>query len=872
VVALNEGHVIGERLAVSPDEDLLAVSRLDHRILFLDPKDGKERRALFGHTDDVTAVAFGPDGRRLYSASKDRTVRAWNTQDGEQVMALRGHRGPVAALAVSPDGRLLATGDAAGAVNLWDATSEDPEALDLIGRSPVLPGSFGALNVKESGGLAARPAVFTDAGRRFTICNESGNLSNWDTRCGALLARASLDLQGRQRVRGWDFSADGRWAAVRLSLGDDTDFQRRLARAAKDRHGARATGKSVRPLEAPEVGNGGIAFSADGRLLAAASGGNVKVWDVQSGRKLWLLGGHPAPVRYLAISPDGRWLVSTSESDSDFVKISPGAKQGLVQVWDLGTGKLRWKLPQELELLTPPVFSADGRWLLTPRQAGSLQVWDLRRQAAGAVLSPESVGLVAAFSPDGNVLARAAGTEVTLWAADTGKRLRTLRGHGRPVHALAFSPDGRRLVSSVAPTGRFSFIRRAGEMLVWDVETGRQLLALDGQGEVLFSPDGRVLASVAEQIGLRLWDARPPADDVSALRLQAWQKRRAAWHEFHATVGMREARARAGTIHHLDWLIRLEPRQAYWYIERAKARVERKEYNRAVADLTRAIDIEPAAFYFALRGNAYRKLGEPAKAVADLTEAIRRGNDNPSTLRWRGSAYADLEQYGKAVADFTFALALTRGEHINALAERGEALAALGRWREAEQDLAHALAIDDREASDWSRRLLTLLAARRERAYRQLVGFMVRKFGGSEQRDDLEEVVWACIRLPGILPAESLLRLALRACPDGKEAATDAADRAEQLLLLGAAFCRAGLAGSAEPKLREAERLRGKDASGIEALFLALALEALGKKAEARAALERGVKQLTAREKRLTWQQRVTRQAVRREAEARLGR
>jgi hypothetical protein len=70
-----------------------------------------QRRAvtLLGHTDDVRAVAFSPDGTRLASASDDRTLKVWDTKAGQELLTLKGHTGRVEAVAFSPDGSRLAS-------------------------------------------------------------------------------------------------------------------------------------------------------------------------------------------------------------------------------------------------------------------------------------------------------------------------------------------------------------------------------------------------------------------------------------------------------------------------------------------------------------------------------------------------------------------------------------------------------------------------------------------------------------------------------------------------------------------------------------------------------------------------------------------
>jgi WD40 repeat protein len=136
-----------------------------------------------------------------------------------------------------------------------------------------------------------------------------------------------------------------------------------------------------------------------------------------------------------------------------------------------------------------------------------------------------------------------------IWDAETGKRLLTLSEHRNPVSAVAFSRDGRRLVSAgfdrqmvawdvttgrrlqtfgpcdglvlgvaISPDG--SRLASAGEdktVHVWEAATGREVLDLHGHTElsqgVAFSPDGLRLASAGEDGTIRVWDATPLRGD-----------------------------------------------------------------------------------------------------------------------------------------------------------------------------------------------------------------------------------------------------------------------------------------------------------------------------------------------------------------------
>ena len=289
--------------------------------------------------------------------------------------------------------------------------------------------------------------------------------------------------------RGVAFSPDGRL----LAAASDQTSSEPPARLWDP-----ATGECLRTLAGHTDTVWGVAFSLDGRLLATAGGDKtVWLWDPATGKPQRTLTGHIGPVRGVAFGPDGR-LLATAGDDT-------------ARLWDPATGKQRRVLTGHTGWVFGVAFSLDGRLLATVSGDETARLWDpatgeCLRTLAGHTDTVWGV----AFSLDGRLLATAGGDKtVWLWDPATGKCLRTLTGHDGQVRGVAFSPsDGRLLATAAADnTAR-----------LWDPATGECLHTFTGLGpdedfilgsgfwSVAFSPDERLLATAGYDNTVRLWD------------------------------------------------------------------------------------------------------------------------------------------------------------------------------------------------------------------------------------------------------------------------------------------------------------------------------------------------------------------------------
>src|SRR5262249_18012919 len=86
-------------------------------------KTGQIGSTISGHGGPLTGVAYHPDGKLIATSSWDRTIRLWDAQTGDLKQSLLGHRDWVLHVEFSPDGRRIASGGADSAVKLWETTS-----------------------------------------------------------------------------------------------------------------------------------------------------------------------------------------------------------------------------------------------------------------------------------------------------------------------------------------------------------------------------------------------------------------------------------------------------------------------------------------------------------------------------------------------------------------------------------------------------------------------------------------------------------------------------------------------------------------------------------------------------------------------------
>jgi WD40 repeat protein/serine/threonine protein kinase len=345
----------------------------------------------------------------------------WKVCRSDELLRLGSHSNSVGYAVFSPKGDVLATCSEDQTVKLWDMTVQRETA--------VLPHE----------GVVLAAAFSTDGNRLATACAD-GNLRLWDVATRRELSRVAV---GNIAVAAWHQRAAFSPGGEMLALGEETGtvYLWDVVR-----------GTRVSVLEAGRMPMC-LAFSPNGKILAAGLDEDVRLWDLSRGEQILLLTNHTAWVGSLAFSFDGKTL-------------AVGCGDGTIALWDFATAR---------EIRTLAVHST---WIPA-----------------------------LAFSSDGKMLASAsADHSAILWDVATGQGT-TLHGHLNEVHAIAIAPDGRTVATGTKKDGIVRLWSTTPKPQEQTSQTLRQTLRGGGPGGAgPLSPDGTAFLAVYADRTVELWE------------------------------------------------------------------------------------------------------------------------------------------------------------------------------------------------------------------------------------------------------------------------------------------------------------------------------------------------------------------------------
>ena len=406
-------------IAFAPDGNQVVSGSAEGSLQLWDVGGGKALLAsVGGHEGGVTGIAYSLDGKRIYSVGNDAVLRIWNSTTLKTIARMESaHTAAITAIALDRAAKRFATASLDNTLRIWNgaetaavenAESAPVDNVTAVGfdrdGEPIVTGARIQTALRSAIVLARSPE-----GSRYVMHNVDATLTLWDANANKALT--TLTANGAP-VRGLMFSPNG---GVILSL----DSPNRILLWDAD------SGKVLPPVPTGDLGTVSVAMTQDGRTIATGGhDGIVRVWKTASGKLLLPpIKTLAQAVSNLALSPDGRRVVTASGD-------------GALRLWNCATG----------ELLLPPFVG---------HQAGVSSV---------------------AFSPDGLHIVSGGGIpfqgttdqprldySLRLWEVASGRSIgRPMPGHAREVTGVAFSRDGKRILSTSSD----------GKLRVWDVFEG----------------------------------------------------------------------------------------------------------------------------------------------------------------------------------------------------------------------------------------------------------------------------------------------------------------------------------------------------------------------------------------------------------------
>jgi WD40 repeat protein len=393
----------GEGALLSSDQNKLALS-------LFDLKTGQHQRDMKDREGEVQRVFrthVASEKGVIVSGCWEGYVRAFKAETGQMLWSQLPHPTSVKAVALTADGKVAATADSDGMILLWNTARGQP------------------LNAPSHARGAVVSAALSPDGERAVLVDRAGHARIFSIKDGSEQERAGMQPFFLSAA----YSPDGRTLALGRANGE---VILQDVRSGKEKRTLEGHGRPVTHL----------LFSSDGKsLFSAGQDRRIRQWNPATGDAGPVIGGHDRqPSLSVALSQDARKLFVADGSASP-------------HLIDQQSGRTVLELPGHQGGCLAVALAPSGRVAISGGRDGMIRLWETARGAERRTLPGGGWVQCLACSPDGGLLASGHDDgRVLVWDMRSGLRLRTCEGHRGAVLVLAFSKDGKQLLSAGVDT------------------------------------------------------------------------------------------------------------------------------------------------------------------------------------------------------------------------------------------------------------------------------------------------------------------------------------------------------------------------------------------------------------------------------------
>ena len=453
-------------------------------------------RTLEGHRDLIASVALTLDGRYAVSGSSDDTLRVWELASGQCVRTLEGHTGTVMSVALTADSRYVVSGSDDATLRVWELASGRcirtlEGHTDSVSSVALTPDGQYAVSGSWDDTLQVWK-IITDI--TYTADLSVSSLKEFKKRKKEKNALDNAISRARKLYEKGDYNNS---FSVLYETWQDNEFSenepmKRLYSILMKK--GRIKGLHFSFQKRVLTGHSGqvssVALTPDGRYVVSGSNDKtLRVWELASGQCVRALEGHTDRVQSVAITPDGRYTVS-------------GSNDKTLRVWELFSGRCIRTVEGHSSYVFCVAITPDGRYAVSGSFDKTLRVWELSSGRCVHTLEghTDSVQSVA-LTPDGRyAVSGSFDKTLRVWELASSRCVRTLNGHKNGVKSVTLTPNSRYAVSSCGDT----------TLRVWAITSGTCVRILenctDGVSSVAFTPDGRYAVSGSSDKIMQVWE------------------------------------------------------------------------------------------------------------------------------------------------------------------------------------------------------------------------------------------------------------------------------------------------------------------------------------------------------------------------------